>query len=94
MSLKTLQLEMAQTEGSMALGKFWGQIKKASGMESKMRSPQFEKVTHRVIVRATQGCRPRPRQQFRAADNALLAIKAVIDRDGRGRSFVCLCEAQ
>lgn len=92
MSLTSFNLEISNPDGWMALGKFVGHIKKASGAEGNIRSPQFKKVTHRVTVRAANGHRPRPRQRFRMGD-VLLAIKAVIDRDGRGRSFVCLCEA-
>ncbi|MEO1330338.1 MAG: phage head closure protein [Pseudomonadota bacterium] len=69
-------------------------IRPASGAEVRAGSAQAQRVTHRLILRASPeagGVRPRADQRFRGGDR-LFDIKAVFERDGRGRLLTCLCE--
>ncbi len=72
----------------------YAEIRPASGSETRAGSAQAQRVTHRVTVRAapeTGAVRPRADQRFRAGSR-LFDIKAVFERDGRGRLLTCLCE--
>ncbi len=80
--------------GWLKIGEVHASIEAASGLETLLESRQAQRVTHRVILRATApgaAARPRADQRFRAGD-AILDIRAVFDSDGRGRRLVCLCE--
>lgn len=69
-------------------------IRPASGAEVRSGSQQAQRVTHRILVRAAPesgAVRPRADQRFRAGAR-IFDIKAVFERDGRGRLLTCLCE--
>lgn len=69
-------------------------IRPASGAEVRSGSQQAQRVTHRITLRAAPesgAARPRADQRFRAGLR-LFDIKAVFERDGRGRLLTCLCE--
>ena len=63
----------------------------ASGTERYEGSQQASRVTHRITLRCTPALRPRADQRF-AIGARLFDIRAVFDRDGRGRFLTCLCD--
>lgn len=63
----------------------------ASGAESYEGSRQMSRVTHRIILRGTRALRPRADQRF-VIGVRVFDIRAVFERDGRGRFLTCLCE--
>lgn len=76
------------------LGVHYGAIRAVSGAEAYAGSRQAQTVTHRITLRASalgSSARPRADQRFRAGPR-VFSIKAVFERDGRGRQLTCLCE--
>lgn len=76
------------------LGAHYAAVSPASGAEVERQSQQAQRVTHRVTVRyapMSGALRPRADQRFRAGER-VFDIKAVFERDGRGRHLTCLCE--
>lgn len=76
----------------LPMGRCWAAIEVASGHEVNHASRQAQRITHRVTLRAG-GVRPRADQRFRLRSR-VLTIRAVFDRDGRGRTLSCLCEEE
>lgn len=76
------------------IGRHFAAILPSSGAEAALGSQQAQRVTHRVVVRASghgHAIRPRADQRFRNGLR-LFDIKAVFERDPRGRYLTCLCE--
>lgn len=76
------------------IGEHHAAVQPSSGTESYDGSQQAQRVTHRVTVRCAPhgaAARPRPDQRFRAGER-VFDIKAVFERDGRGKQLTCLCE--
>lgn len=79
--------------GWVSLGAHHAAVHPISGDETCKRSPQKQRVTHRITLRCSPrrgGVRPRIRQRFRSG-REVYDIKAVFD-GGRG-TVTCLCEA-
>lgn len=77
--------------GWLPVAEYWVALMPVSGRESYEGARETPTVTHRVLLRCPRSLRPRPDQRF-AIDARLFAIRAVFDRDGRGRFLTCLVE--
>lgn len=93
-----LEAETDLPDGAGGFAKGWTPLAEhrvallpASGTESYEGSQQASRVTHRILLRATPALRPRADHRF-AIGERLFDIRAVFDRDGRGRFLTCLCE--
>jgi len=62
-----------------------------SGQEAYEGARETATITHRILLRCPRSLRPRPDQRFVIGPRAF-AIRAVFDRDGRGRFLTCLVE--
>lgn len=79
------------SKGWTPIAEHWVALTPASGSESYEGSQQASRVTHRIRLRATRALRPRADQRFTIGTRTY-DIRAVFDRDGRGRFLTCLCE--
>lgn len=69
----------------------WIALQPVSGQESYDGERQTPTITHRILLRCPRSLRPRPSQRF-VIEERRFAIRAVFDRDGRGRYLTCLVE--
>ncbi len=69
----------------------WVALQPVSGAESYEGSRETPVITHRILLRCPRRFRPRANQRFTIADR-VFHIRAVFDRDGRGRYLTCLVE--
>jgi len=77
--------------GWTAMGEHWAALIPVSGQEAYEGSRETATITHRIMLRCPRSLRPRPDQRF-VIDARIFAIRAVFDRDGRGRFLTCLVE--
>ncbi len=77
--------------GWMPIAEYWVALQPVSGQEVYEGARQTSRVTHRILLRCPRSLAPRADQRFRVAGR-LFAIRAVFDRDGRGRFLTCLTE--
>ncbi len=77
--------------GWMPVAEHWVALQPVSGQEVYEGMRDAARVTHRVLLRCPRSLAPRPDQRFRIADR-FFPIRAVFDRDGRGRFLTCLVE--
>ncbi len=77
--------------GWLTLADHWVALIPVSGQESYVGARETATITHRILLRCPRTLRPRPDQRFVIAER-IFAIRAVFDRDGRGRFLTCLVE--
>lgn len=77
--------------GWLPVATHWVALIPVSGQEAYDGARQTATITHRILLRCPRSLRPRPDQRF-AIGARLFAIRAVFDRDGRGRFLTCLVE--
>lgn len=73
------------------LADHWVALIPVSGQETYEGSRETPTITHRILLRCPRSLRPRPDQRF-VIGTRVFAIRAVFDRDGRGRFLTCLVE--
>lgn len=78
-------------EGWTLVAHHWVALLPASGAEAYEGAQLAPTVTHRVLCRATRALRPRADMRWVVAGRPF-DIRAVFDRDGRGRMLTTLCE--
>jgi SPP1 family predicted phage head-tail adaptor len=67
----------------------WAEVTAKTGSETLVADGLEARVTHTVRIRYRAGLSPAMRWR---SGSRLLAIRAVLDRDGRRRWLECLCE--
>ena len=77
--------------GWLPVADYWVALMPVSGQEAYDGAREAPTVSHRILLRCPRSMRPRPDQRF-AIGARLFAIRAVFDRDGRGRFLTCLVE--
>ncbi len=73
------------------LSEHWVALVPVSGQEVYEGARETPTITHRILLRCPRALRPRPDQRF-VIGPRIFAIRAVFDRDGRGRFLTCLVE--
>ena len=73
------------------IAEHWVALQPVSGPEIHEAARDATRITHRVQMRSPRALSPRASQRFRI-NNRLFDIRAVFDRDGRGRYLTCLVE--
>jgi len=96
--LATLEVSAPMDDGAggivdtwLELAKHWVALQPISGTEVHEAARDVTRITHRVQMRCPRALRPRAHQRFRINER-LFDIRAVFDRDGRGRFLTCLVE--
>ena len=77
--------------GWLHVADHWIALLPVSGQETYEGARETPTITHRILLRCPRTLRPRPDQRFVVGPRAF-AIRAVFDRDGRGRFLTCLAE--
>jgi len=77
--------------GWLLIASHWVALIPVSGQEAYDGARETTTITHRILLRCPRTLRPRPDQRF-VIDARIFAIRAVFDRDGRGRFLTCLVE--
>jgi len=77
--------------GWLLLAEHWIALVPVSGQEAYEGSRETATITHRILLRCPRSQRPRPDYRF-VIGPRIFAIRAVFDRDGRGRFLTCLVE--
>lgn len=75
----------------VSLGTHWVALQPVSGAEVHEAARDASVITHRILLRCPRALRPRADQRFRIGSRTF-DIRAVFDRDGRGRFLTCLVE--
>ena len=78
------------------LGTLWAEVTARSGTERAIAGVPVSRVGYRIVVRgASEGSsmRPKPDQRFREG-NRRFVIRAVADRDPRGRYLTCFVDEE
>ena len=75
----------------ITIGTHWVALQPVSGVETHEASRDSARITHRILLRCPRSLRPRADQRFRIGPR-IFDIRAVFDRDGRGRFLTCLVE--
>lgn len=79
------------TSDWISIGTHWVAVQPVSGEEAHIASRDSTRITHRIQLRCPRSLRPRADQRFRIGSRTF-DIRAVFDRDGRGRFLTCLVE--
>ena len=77
--------------GWLSVAEHWIALLPVSGKEAYEGGRETPTITHRILLRCPRTLRPRPDQRF-VVGPRVFAIRAVFDRDGRGRFLTCLVE--
>lgn len=77
--------------GWLPVADYWIALMPVSGQEAWEGARETATITHRILLRCPRTLRPRPDQRF-VIQTRTFAIRAVFDRDGRGRFLTCLTE--
>ena len=80
-----------EAPGWLHVADHWIALMPVSGEETYEGARATPTITHRILLRCPRTLRPRADQRFVVGTRAF-AIRAVFDRDGRGRFLTCLAE--
>lgn len=75
----------------LQLASHWVALMPVSGAETFEAARDTPQITHRILLRCPRALRPRTDQRFTIGARRF-DIRAVFDRDGRGRFLTCLVE--
>ena len=77
--------------GWLLVAEHWVALVPVSGREAYEGARETPSVTHRIVLRCPRALRPRADQRF-VIGARVFVLRAVFDRDGRGRFLTCLAE--